>query len=286
MLLIANSQVLTAKSQEPRAKSTLSTEQEQQFRYYWYAARQAMEEQRYADAYALLRFCEMLNPDDGTTLSYIALMYQGLGQSEQALEYFRQAYLADPDQQWQNYLELLKRKYISEKNWKQAIRTQDEIDKHQEYDATSAITRYRIYAMWDKPKQAIKAIDDYLKVEPGDLRFLVFRLELMEQTGAKVKDLMAMYKRILEIDPYNLMVLNNYAYYLAIHKGDLKEAEKMSAITIRQDPDNPVYLDTYGWIMHLQGQDELAKFYLQKALRNATDKSKAEIQKHLDKIKN
>jgi len=34
-----------------------------------------------------------------------------------------------------------------------------------------------------------------------------------------------------------------------------------------------VYLDTYGWIMHLQGQDELALFYLKRALNNAKEES-------------
>ena len=93
-----------------------------------------------------------------------------------------------------------------------------------------------------------------------------------------------MYERILELDPSNLMILNNYAYYLAINGGDLKKAERMSERTIRENPNNPVFLDTYGWIMHLQGQDELAKFYLNKALRNATDETKKEIIQHINAI--
>ena len=83
-----------------------------------------------------------------------------------------------------------------------------------------------------------------------------------------------------------LPVLNNYAYHLATHKGDLQKAEQMSQMTIREEPNNPVYLDTYGWILHLKGQDELAKFYLYKALQNAkADKTKDEIEKHLIKVK-
>ena len=67
--------------------------------------------------------------------------------------------------------------------------------------------------------------------------------------------------------------------------GDLKKAERMSERTIRESPNNPVFLDTYGWIMHLQGQDELAKFYLQKALENATEENKNEIIKHINEIR-
>ena len=72
---------------------------------------------------------------------------------------------------------------------------------------------------------------------------------------------------------------------MATHGGDLKEAERMSAITISEEPNNPVYLDTYGWILHLQGQDELALFFLNRALNNATEENKAEIEGHLKQIK-
>ena len=94
-----------------------------------------------------------------------------------------------------------------------------------------------------------------------------------------------MYERILEIAPYNLVVLNNYAYLLATHKGDLKKAEQMSQMTIREEPNNPTFLDTYGWIMHLQGQNELARFYLSKALQNATNENRDVITEHLIKVK-
>ena len=81
------------------------------------------------------------------------------------------------------------------------------------------------------------------------------------------------------------MVLNNYAYHLATHGGDLTQAAKMSSLAIREQPNNPVFLDTYGWILHLQGQDDLAKFYLQKALRNVETEHSEEIQSHIDAIK-
>ena len=269
-----------------KPQTALTTEQEQQFSYYWYAARHALEEQRYPDAYALLEFCHLLKPNDGQTLTFLGVVYRGLGKEKEANEAFKLAYEADPQNQWQNYLEPLKEQYIQEQNWKKAIAVQDEIDLRQgETDALSTLTRYRIYAMWGKPKKAIQAIDAYLETEPTDIRFMLFRLELMERNKAKKKDLYAMYERILALDPSNLMILNNYAYHLATNGGDLKKAERMSERTIRENPNNPVFLDTYGWIMHLQGQDELAKFYLNKALSNATDENKKEIIQHLNEIK-
>ena len=218
-------------------------------------------------------------------LYQLGIIHQGLKHPDQAKECFERAYAVQPKGTAnENLLEQLKVIYIGNGEWQKALDMQDEIDARMEYDAYSALTRYRIYAMWGKNKQAIKEIDRYLDFDPTNLRFLLFRLELMEQTGAKPKELYALYDKILALDPHNLMVLNNYAYYLATHKGDLKEAERMSSITIHEDPSNPVYLDTYGWIMHLQGQDELAKFYLNKALWNAKEETKTEILKHIEAI--
>ncbi len=301
----------------------LTTEQEQQFTYYWYAARQAITDERFADAYALLEFCHMLKPDDATTLMFLGVMYDGMSYKKLATELFRQSFEADPADKWYRYsialleqstpegeqealrvlekaysvqkskstsvdedlLEQLKRMYINTRQWKKALAMQDELDEQHGYDAYSAITRYRIYAMWGKNKKAIEAIDKYLETDPTNVQFLIFRMEIMERTGAKKEDMYAIFERILSLDPYNLGVLNNYAYYLATHGGDLAEAERMSAITIREQPDHAVFLDTYGWILHLKGQDDLAKFYLNKALRNSNADSREEIQKHINAIK-
>ena len=265
-----------------------TVEQNQQFSYYWYAARQAIDQERYSDAYALIQFCLMIKPDDGQTLYYLGVIYAGLQQEARAQEYFERAYQSMPKGTAPvDLLQRLKMQAITAEEWKKALALQDEIDKKDGYDAYSAITRYRIYALSNKPKKAIQEIDRYLETDPTNMRFLLFRLEIMEQMGAKPKELYALYERVLELDPYNLLILNNYAYHLATHGGDLTKAEKMSAITIREQPSNPTFLDTYGWILHLQGQDQLALFYLNKALWNIGDdeKMRGEVQKHIEMMK-
>ena len=93
----------------------------------------------------------------------------------------------------------------------------------------------------------------------------------------------AAYEKILQVSPRNLGVLNNYAWSLAISGGDLKKAESMSQITILNDGNNPTYLDTYAWILHLQGQDTLALFYIQRAIDNASEEDKT-IHEHYQTI--
>jgi len=76
------------------------------------------------------------------------------------------------------------------------------------------------------------------------------------------------YESALQANPQNIMVMNNYAYYLSLEKSELKRAEKMSAKTVELEPKNSTYLDTYAWILYEQGNYSLAKFYIEKAIDN------------------
>lgn len=75
--------------------------------------------------------------------------------------------------------------------------------------------------------------------------------------------------------PDNMMILNNYAYFLALNGTDLKTAERISQRTINKEPENSIYLDTYAWILHLQGYNSLAKFYIERAINNIEDPNSA-----------
>ncbi len=84
----------------------------------------------------------------------------------------------------------------------------------------------------------------------------------------KKEDAFANYEIAIAANAKNMMVMNNYAYYLSLEKKDLKKAEKMSAKTVELEPKNSTYLDTYAWILYEQGNYSLAKFYIEKALDN------------------
>jgi len=74
------------------------------------------------------------------------------------------------------------------------------------------------------------------------------------------------YDKALKYDPKYVPVLNNYAYYLSEEKRKLKKAYAMSRITVEAEPDNPTYLDTFGWILHLQGRSMEAKPFFKHAM--------------------
>lgn len=81
----------------------------------------------------------------------------------------------------------------------------------------------------------------------------------------------AAFDSCLQWKPDHVMTLNNYAYFLAIDGGDLKKAEEMSARTVKAEPKNPTYLDTYAWILYCQNRYAEARIYIDQTLQYATD---------------
>ncbi len=65
----------------------------------------------------------------------------------------------------------------------------------------------------------------------------------------------------------NISCLNNYAYYLSLRGERLDEAEQMSYKTIKAEPDNIVYLDTYAWILFVRGNYTNAKVYIDRVIK-------------------
>lgn len=88
------------------------------------------------------------------------------------------------------------------------------------------------------------------------------------------------YEKALKLYPQNLPVLNNYSYYLSLEKKNLDKAEQMSGITIKMEPMNPTYLDTYGWVLFEQGSYMMAKIYIEKAIEYSKEEPSSDIHEH------
>lgn len=87
------------------------------------------------------------------------------------------------------------------------------------------------------------------------------------------------YDKALQIDPKNIYVLNNYAYYLSLDEENLEKAKEMSGTTLEAEPNSPTYLDTYAWILYKLEDFTGAEKYFLKALENGGGSS-AEIVEH------
>ena len=106
--------------------------------------------------------------------------------------------------------------------------------------------------------------------------------DLLHQKGM-VREAFEAYDSCLQWKDDNIMCLNNYAYYLSELEQQLERAEQMSYRTIKAEPKNSTYLDTYAWILFKQQRYSEAKVYIEQALQNDSDSS-AVITEHAGDI--
>lgn len=297
---------------------TLSIEREQQFLYYFYEAERLIQLQKIEEAKPIVEFCYALNPNDATINNYMGLYAQTEQDTSAMATYFRRAYELNPKEYWYNHHvlqlqsddkkvqqqavqqlaalakedttnvelhEILQKAYIMLQQYRQALETQDRLDSINGYDAMSAMQRYRLNAMMRKNKQAIYEIERYLELDPDNYQFQLFRMQLYEQTQQPPAKMIPAYEAVLRMDSRNIVVMNNLAWNLCLIRKDLLRAEQLSRTTIMRDPTNPIYLDTYAWIMHLLGDCESALFYIKRAIEHSTEEIDKEIQQHYKEIK-
>lgn len=255
---------LTVSAKRSVKSVPLTEEERQRFLYYFYEALHQHQQEHYGNAYMLMQFCNQINPNDAIVHQYIGDIIYANHRLEEALSYYERSYALD--KQNTPVLYRLEQVYIDLKQFDHAIDTRHEIDRRNGYNTYSATRRFQIYALANDSKNALRTVEDYLRYDPYNADFLIYRVQLYEMSRVSFKKLQAAYESALEVIPSEPTLLNNYAYALATHKGDLKRAEQMSGMAIRQDPNNPTFLDTYAWILYLKGEKTLAQFYIKKAL--------------------
>ncbi|MEI6754594.1 MAG: tetratricopeptide repeat protein [Paludibacter sp.] len=172
------------------------------------------------------------------------------------------------DQTWMRLIQI----YISEKNYKQTVAVTDRAIEN--LPKSSAWYFYRGIAEFqlvDYPAALVsyKAGLPFLAADQLDLKSDFYAQIADTYFKVEKKDsAFVYYEQALTANPKNILVMNNYAYYLSLGKNELKKAERMSAKTVELDPKNSTYLDTYAWILYQQANYSLAKYYIERAIDN------------------
>jgi len=144
------------------------------------------------------------------------------------------------------------------------------------------------YYKKDDKDQALSAFQNGIGVINDDSSpdivsdFYAVMGDLLHQKGL-TREAFEAYDSCLQWKDDNIMCLNNYAYYLSELGEQLDKAEQMSYRTVKAEPKNSTYLDTYAWILFMQKRYAEAKIYIDQALQNANDTS-AVITEHAGDI--
>lgn len=93
-----------------------------------------------------------------------------------------------------------------------------------------------------------------------------------------IKQAYTAYDSALVYNPNNISALNNYAYYLSVERVELDKAEEMSHKTIKAEPKNSTYLDTYAWILFEKKNFGQARIYIDQALQNGGEESEVIVE--------
>ena len=96
--------------------------------------------------------------------------------------------------------------------------------------------------------------------------------DILHQKG-QAREAFVAYDSCLVWKDDNIGCLNNYAYYLSELGEQLDKAEQMSYRTIKAEPKNATYLDTYAWILFMQQRYSEAKIYIDQTLQYDNDTS-------------
>lgn len=119
--------------------------------------------------------------------------------------------------------------------------------------------------------EALEVLDRGIRLRSEDTRLALVsdaftvKGDVFYKMG-KHADAFLQYDSALVYNKDNVLCLNNYAYYLSLRNEDLDKAEEMSYRTIKAEPDNRTYLDTYAWILFMQAKYEQAQEYMDKVV--------------------
>lgn len=217
----------------------------------------------------------MAHPTDSTVTGLSAAYFYQTGQVDRALAVY-EAILAEHPEDASAAFSLCLIYYYSQ-DWDNVVTYSTAAIQH--YGMPLDFLQMRGMAFWQL-KEYGSSLEDYqamLALAPKDsavaLNSYTAQGDLYHMLGDS-RQAYKCYDKALKINPDYAPVLNNYAYYLSeqypqpLKKPDatLRKALQMSLKTIQQEPDNPTYIDTYAWLLHLVGRDVEAKALFKHAM--------------------
>ncbi len=222
-----------------------------------------------AQALELAEVIKSVHPDDSLSDSFYASMLYENKKYEEARPLFRK---------------LLAVNQTNYSIWEQLLFCDLYLNDNKtlETDATAAITHFPqkpipyflggIAAFQLKKfKEAKTFLEKSKKLAFGNNALLENINSTLGDTYHELKENTAAYKaydEVLQLNSENTIVLNNYAYYLALDGVRLDKAASLAKKAVNLDPYNQNNLDTYAWVLYKQKKYNQALKWELKAIDN------------------
>lgn len=226
---------------------------------------------------------ESAHPDEAKTYAVYGDIYYNLGALDSARVKFRKAVSIDPNRPpiWQQILTI-----DSQLNDFDALLSESE--EALEYFPLQPV----FYLFNGIAHLQVKQADEAVTALNTGKNLVVENNRLLAQFYASLGDAYheqknhtksdESYEMALKHDPQNVIVLNNYAYYLSLRKVSLEKAEAMSKKANDLSPDVPSFQDTYGWVLYTRENYQNALFWIEESLKNGGDTDPTVLEHHGD----
>jgi Tfp pilus assembly protein PilF len=202
-----------------------------------------------------LKILENKYPEDEAALSLRPAMYEIAGETDSAIVRYEELLkTVKPGYYFSEKLILLyaqKKEYEKLYNLAAVYSTENNrslLGKVYYAIAAMELKKYDVADNELKKAMILAGNDNEIKVQV---------LTMMGDLKYRMKDLESSYKYYEEafnLAPHDVLVLNNYAYFLAEGNRDLKKALKMAEEVMETEGDNDTYIDTYAWVLYKMGK--------------------------------
>jgi uncharacterized protein (TIGR03790 family) len=132
--------------------------------------------------------------------------------------------------------------------------------------AAPLVVRYQTRLERDDQAGARRALEEAIGLAPRATDLMVTLAQLEEQ-AADDDAAIARYRHILELEPTNIVALNNLAFALAVRRDAPTDALSFARRAAAAAPRSGAVLDTLGWIEHLLGNHAVSARLLGQAVQ-------------------
>jgi len=219
------------------------------------------------------------HPDDWRAYFYLGAIGSMSGEDSTAVSNFKRvtelaAWNADA---WV----YLSSAYLGKNKFEEAVRVLEPAVKAVPDDFRVNFFLGIAYNRLNRQTDAVRVLEKARQIDPTNVDAAA-QLALVYDGLKMYQESDSLYEAALRLRPENPLVLNNFAYSLAVRDVQLDRALEMSRKAVGVEPENSSYLDTIGWIYFRLGRYPEAEENISRALSKGD--ANAEVLEHMGDV--